>query len=94
MATIQVAESNTPKKKTPKKTLDHLELHPKLGGGHIVKHVYSGYEHDPKEIQFNKDGKSQGGEHVVAHLAKHGGLPGLEKYDEHQESETEDEIKD
>lgn len=93
MSKIQVAESSTPKKKTTKKTLDHIEIHPKMGGGHIVKHTYSGYEHDPKEIQFNKDGKSQGGEHILSHLKKHGGLPGLETYDEHDESETEDEIK-
>jgi hypothetical protein len=94
MSEIQVAESNTPKKKTTKKTLDRLELHPKLGGGHIVKHVYSGYEHDPLEVEFNKAGKAKGGEHIVSHLSKHGGLPGLEGYDKHGESETEDEIED
>ena len=74
MANIQTAESNKPKSKA--KVLDHLEIHPQLGGGHIVKHVYTDYSHDPKEVKFNKAGKSQGGEHVVAHLTKHGGLPG------------------
>lgn len=89
---ISVAESSKPKKGP--KTLDHLELHPKLGGGHIVKHVYSSYEHEPREVKFNEEGKSQGGEHILSHLKKHAGLPGLEAYDKHGESETEDEIKD
>jgi hypothetical protein len=76
MAAIQTAESATPKKKAvARKTVDHLELHPKMGGGHIVKHVYTGYDHEPKEVHFNEDGKSQGGEHIMAHLTKHAGLP-------------------
>jgi len=88
---VQVAESTTPKKKA-KATLDHLELHPKLGGGHIVKHVYTGYEHDAKEVQFNKDGKSQGGEHIQAHLAKHAGLPLMASSEGNGESPTEEEM--
>jgi len=95
MANIQVAESPTSKKKAAaRKTLDHLEIHPKLGGGHIVKHVYTSYEHEPKEVHFNEDGKAQSGEHIHTHLAKHAGLPGLQKYDERDESETEKEIED
>ncbi len=97
MASIQVAESSTPKRKATKKTLDHLELHPKMGGGTIVKHVYTNYEHEPMEVHFDEDGKREGkggGEHILNHLKKHGGLPGLENYDKHNESETEDEIKD
>ena len=93
MANVQTVETKS-SKKTAKKTLDHIEIHPKMGGGHIVKHVYSNYEHEPKEVHFNEDGKSQGGEHILSHLAKHAGLPGLESYDKNQESETEDEIKD
>ena len=73
MSTIQVAEAKKPKS-TPK-TLSHLEIHPQLGGGHVVKHVYSGYQHEPKEYKFNEDGKAKGGEHIVSHLAKHAGLP-------------------
>lgn len=92
MAPIQTAESVKPKR--GKKTLDHIEIHPKMGGGHIVKHVYTDYQHEPKEVHFNEEGKSQGGEHILSHLSKHAGLPGLEKYDQHSESETEDEIKD
>jgi hypothetical protein len=75
MAGIVVAEST---KKSRPKTLVHLEIHPQLGGGHIVKHVYASYEHEPKEVKFNEDGKSQGGEHIVSHLMKHGGLPPME----------------
>lgn len=70
---IQLAESKQAKKSP--KSLRNLEIHPQLGGGHIVRHVYTGYEHEPKEVKFNKDGKSQGGEHIQAHLAKHAGLP-------------------
>lgn len=80
-----IAQGSKPKK--GKKTLSHLELHAKLGGGHIVKHVYSGYQHDPMEVHFNASGKGKGGENVTAHLAKHGGLPGGES-----QSETEGEI--
>jgi len=102
-AGLVTAESGTSKKKAvARKTVDHLELHPKMGGGHIVKHVYSGYEHDPMEVHFGKDGtregKGSGHQHVLEHLTKHGGLPPIEKgrepYDEREESETEDEIKD
>ena len=73
---VQIAESATSAKQAKtKKTVDHLELHPKMGGGHIVKHVYTSYEHEPKEVHFNEDGKSQGGEHIMSHLKKHAGLP-------------------
>jgi hypothetical protein len=75
MAEIQVAEARKPRKSP--QTLDHLELHPQLGGGHIVKHVYSGYGHQPKEYKFNEEGVAKGGEHIVAHLVKHAGLPGV-----------------
>jgi hypothetical protein len=89
MAGIQVAEANS-RKKSPK-TLDHLELHPQLGGGHLVKHVYSGYDHEPKEYKFNANGKSQGGEHIVRHLVKHGGLPAMTSADGGNGDETEHE---
>jgi hypothetical protein len=89
MGGIEVAEA---KRKKGPKTLDHLELHPKLGGGHIVKHVYSGYEHEPKEYKFNESGKGAGGEHITAHLEKHAGLPPMEGR-EGAGSETEEEIE-
>lgn len=95
MAGIQVAEST--KSRRGPKAIAHLEIHPKLGGGHVVKHVYSnggaGEYREPKEHHFNEEGIARGGEHITAHLAKHAGLPGAEPYDKHGESETEDEIE-
>ena len=89
---IAMAESS--KKNTPK-TLDHLEIHPQLGGGHIVKHFYSGYEHDSKDVKFNEAGTAKGGEHIQKHLDKYAGLPaaaGNDKQEKNDESETEDEV--
>lgn len=83
---IAVAESTKSRKETPK-VLAHLELHPQLGGGHIVKHVYTGYQHEPKSVEFNKKGKAQGGEHIVSHLMKHGGLPAMGNAAEQGEEE-------
>lgn len=88
MGGIQVAETSAAKKRS-KKTLDHIEIHPKMGGGHIVKHSYSGYDHEPKEVQFNADGNAAGGEHILSHLQKHAGLPGLERTAEPGGSEVE-----
>jgi hypothetical protein len=89
MAGIAMAEST--KKKAPK-TLDRLELKAQLGGGHIVRHIYSDYQHEPKEVKFNAEGKSQGGEHIVKHLIKHGGLPAMTaKEDAAGETESETE---
>lgn len=82
---IQQAEASKAKKAN--RVLAHLEIHPVLGAGHMVRHVYAGFGHEPKEVKFNKDGKSQGGEHIVSHLSKHGGLP---EYDKHDESATEE----
>lgn len=70
---IQIAE--TTKARKTAKTLRHLEIHPQMGGGHIVKHVFQGYDHEPEDHSFNEDGKSKGGGHIANHLAKHGGLP-------------------
>lgn len=75
---MAVIAAETTKPKPRAKVLAHLEIHPQLGGGHIVKHVYSSYEHEPKEVKFNEDGKSQGGEHIEAHLRKHAGLPAMD----------------
>lgn len=85
---VRIAESKQPRK--GRKAVSHIEIHPRLGGGHIVKHVYTGYEHQAKEVHFNEDGKTQGGEHVTKHVMKHAGLP---KYDKQDESETEEEIE-
>ena len=74
MAGIVQAESATKgdvAKKRSRKSIDHLEVHPKLGGGHTVKHVYSAYEHEPREYHF---GPGQGAA-AAAHIARHAGLP-------------------
>ena len=69
MEGISVAESSRAKK-TPK-VLHHIEIHPKMGGGHIISHHYSGYQHQPTEHHFDEGD----GEKAMAHIAKHAGLP-------------------
>jgi hypothetical protein len=76
-------------RKKPAKVLDHLELHPKMGGGHIVKHIYTSYEHNTHEVHFNEKGTTKGGEHITAHLAKHAGLPA---YKEASATEAESDV--
>jgi hypothetical protein len=91
MAQIQVAEASKPKAQP--KVLDHLEIHAKLGGGHIVKHAYTSYQHDPKEVHFDEDGRREGkggGEHIVAHIVKHAGLPAMDEEGEEPEQEEEE----
>lgn len=68
MEGIAVAQS-AKAKKTPK-VLERMEIKPKLGGGHIITHHYSGYQHEPKAHSFGKDD----GEKAMAHIAKHAGL--------------------
>lgn len=68
MAEIQSAESSG---KRQQKTLSHIEIHPKLGGGHTVRHVYRGYSAEPKDHSF---GPNEGSK-FAAHLAKHTGVP-------------------
>jgi hypothetical protein len=78
---MQVAETSKAKKQP--KVLSHIEIHPQLGGGHIVKHVYSGYEHEPRPYKFGKD---EGGR-AAAHIARHAGLPGATEPGEGEEAE-------
>lgn len=92
MAGIPTVEA---KAKRSKKAVAHIEIHPKMDGGHIVKHVYHGYDHQPTEYHFNAEGKSQGGEHILSHLEKHANLPGYaeeEGYDKRDKSETEEDV--
>lgn len=67
MTGIQSAESS---RRKPAKVLDHIEVHPKMGGGHTVKHVYTSYEHESKEVPFSM---AQGYE-AAKHILKHSGL--------------------
>lgn len=72
---MAIVSNEAPSAKKAKKVLSHIEIHPQLGGGHMVKHVYSGYGHEPLEVSFNKNGRAKGGEHIQQHLDKHAGLP-------------------
>ena len=67
MAGISVAESGT-HKKAPK-VLDHMEIHPRLGGGHVISHHYTNYQHDAESHEFTD------GHEALKHIAKHAGLP-------------------
>ncbi len=92
MAEPQIAEARKPKSQP--KVLDHMEIHAKLGGGNIVRHVYTSYQHEPMEVHFDENGKRQGkggGENIVAHLIKHGGLPAVGSAQSSGEAEDETE---
>jgi hypothetical protein len=71
MSTKPIMAEAKPPKKGPK-VVSHLEIHPQLGGGHVVKHVYSGYQHDPREVKFGP----KEGARAAAHVARYAGLPG------------------
>ena len=86
----QPSTVETSGKKAPKHT-SHLEIHPKLGGGTTIKHVYSSYEHQPREYHF---GEGEG-HRALAHIARHAGLPMEAKAaDESNASRTEEEISE
>jgi hypothetical protein len=86
---IQVAESKG--RKAPK-VLEKLSIGPKMGGGHNVTHHYSGYGpgSEPKEYSFNAKGVGKGGEHIIAHLTKHAGLPEMEGQEGGEEEVAEE----
>jgi len=85
---ITSVESSGKRSERSKKTLDHIEIHPRLGGGAIIRHQYAGYEHKPEDHNFKQDQ----GEKFAAHLAKHTGFP-LSSADRSKASETEEEIE-
>ena len=87
MPGISVATSSHAKRAP--KVLDHMEIHPRLGGGHIITHHYANYQHDIESHEFAKD---EGGE-AMAHIAKHAGLP-HEKIAEHDADRPEPNIED
>lgn len=66
---ISVAESH--KAKRQPKVLRRMEIEPRLGGGHIITHHYTSYQHEPKAHEFAKDE----GEEAMQHIAQHAGLP-------------------
>lgn len=85
---IKSAESSGKRTERAQKTLDHIEIHPKMGGGQTVKHVYTSYEAKPTEHNFSQ----KQGESFAAHLAKHTGVP--LQYGSKSKSETESEIEE
>jgi hypothetical protein len=87
MAGIQVAEAKLPKKGP--RVLSHIEIHPAMKGGVTVKHVYSGYQHDPREYNFGEDE----GDRAAAHIARHTGLPLQGRAEDEQNADEGDEEK-
>lgn len=69
MEGISVAQSARAKKSP--KVLDHLEIHPRMGGGHNIEHHYQGYQHDKETKEFEE----HEGDKAMKHIAKHAGLP-------------------
>jgi len=84
MAKAAIVEAAAEKMPKGKKVLAHLEIHPRMGGGHTVRHVYAGYQHEPKEYSF----KESEGKKAVAHIARHAGLPMGGGAEEPEEAET------
>jgi len=69
MEGISIASSSRAKK-TPK-VLKRMEIEPRLGGGHVITHHYTSYQHDSEPHEFDGDE----GEKAMKHIAKHAGLP-------------------
>ena len=51
-------------KKSPK-VIDHIRIHPKMGGGAIVAHHYTSMEHEPKQHEFGMTDGSGFHEHLA-----------------------------
>ncbi len=78
------------KPKKAKGSMSHMEVHPRLAGGVIVKHVPMGYDSEPKEHVFKKTE----GARFHAHMAKHTGMGAVKgegsKHENAEEIDTED----
>lgn len=71
MADAYAAMDASPKRhKLPPKQLRHLEIRKGDGGGAVVEHVFTNYEHKPETHVF---GKSEG-KQLMAHLKEHIGI--------------------
>ena len=77
-----IASVEAPKRKEAPKQLHHLEIHPRLGGGHVIQHHYTSYQHEPEHHSFD-DGAA-----AMKHIAKHAGLP-HPQLDEQEDSEPQ-----
>lgn len=78
---IKMAQASRPK--VPPKVLDHIRIKPALGGGTMVEHHYTSYQHEPKTYNFGAD---EGGR-AAKHIARHAGLP----LDKNGDGDAEDE---
>lgn len=87
MARTAIIEASAERMPKGKKVLAHLEIHPRMGGGHTVKHVYAGYQHEPKDYAF----KESEGTKAMAHIARHAGLPVSGESEHERETESTDE---
>ena len=63
-----MAEIN--KAKAAPKVVEHIRVHPRMGGGVRVEHHHTSYEHPPKIHNFSKDE----GEKFTDHMMKHTGM--------------------
>ena len=58
------------KAKAAPKVLDHIRVHPRMGGGVRVEHHHTSMEHEPKIHNFGKDQ----GDAFADHMMKHSGM--------------------
>ena len=56
--------------KKPPKVLEHIRIHPSMGGGVRVEHHHTSYEHPPEIHEF---GAKEGGK-FHDHIDKHTGM--------------------
>lgn len=66
---IRSSEVASNRKAAPK-VLDHIRVHPSMGGGVRVEHHYTSFEHAPKTHNF----EPQDAEKFHAHMSEHTGL--------------------
>lgn len=58
------------KAKAAPKVLDHIRVHPRMGGGVRVEHHHTSMEHEPKVYNFGQND----GEAFADHLLKRSGM--------------------
>ncbi len=86
IASVEGARS----KKGPK-MLAHMEIHPGLKGGHMVRHVYAGYKHEADEHQFKQGEEAR----MTAHIHRHLGIKPVKAEGSKHENEADiDDEKD
>ena len=67
-----------------KRKLSHLELRKAKNGGHIVRHHFANFEHEPEEHAFAN------GEEMIAHVSKHMGVKAEAKEEAAEPKEGEE----